>query len=173
MNTTIHSFPPLSTPHCHTLILGSMPGIQSLAANQYYAHRQNQFWRIMGAALDFDPASSYETRTAALLENNIALWDVLKSCEREGSLDSAIKNEIPNDLPAFLKTHPEITRILFNGQKAEAAFRRHLENPPALITLPSTSPAHQTLPPAAKARLWDAALPGPPLTPPENPGPRS
>lgn len=158
----IYSFPPIAAPHSHTLILGSMPGIMSLQMQQYYAHPRNAFWPIMGELLDFDPLAPYPLRTTALQNARIALWDVLQSCSREGSLDTAIdKNSIvPNDFAQFLAEHRHIERIFFNGATAETIFRRHvlpeLENQGdwQLLRLPSTSPAHAALSIPAKTQAW-------------------
>lgn len=138
------SFAPISTPNSEVLILGTMPGTKSLELNQYYGHNQNNFWKFMFAILNEDFSFDYETRKALLQKNKIALWDVLQYCDRIGSLDSAIKNEIANDFETFLKNHPNIKTILFNGQKAHAFFKKyiHLKNEYQLITLPSTSPAN-------------------------------
>ncbi len=159
----IHSFPPIAAPDARILILGSMPGTASLAARQYYAHPRNLFWTILGAALG-EPLAQlpYEERTAALIRHQIALWDVLHSCERTGSLDSAIKpaTQIANDIAGFFQAHPAIVKVLFNGGLAETAYRRHtagLPTPPG-ERLPSTSPAHAALDFASKLIRWQAAL---------------
>lgn len=104
----IHSFDPIAAPDAEILILGSMPGRASLAAGQYYAHAQNAFWRIMAELLGFDATAPYAERTQALKSARIALWDVLHSCEREGSLDTNIDREtlVANDFAAFLREHP-------------------------------------------------------------------
>jgi hypoxanthine-DNA glycosylase len=163
----VHSFPPVANPGARVLILGTMPGKTSLREQRYYAHPQNQFWRILGALLGFDPAIAYETRLAALRAADLALWDVLQSCTRASSLDAAIEphSAVPNDFPAFLAQHAQIRRICFNGVTAEALFRRHvrphLPRQPErrLLRLPSTSPAHAALPFAAKLQAWQAILP--------------
>jgi hypoxanthine-DNA glycosylase len=162
----VRSFPPIASPTSRVLILGTMPGKASLSARQYYAHPQNTFWRIAGTILSFDPASPYEVRTAMMRAAGIAVWDVLKSCTRESSLDSAIvpATAVPNDLPAFLAEHPQIRRICFNGAKAEALYARHVR--PRLVAgpevqyirLPSTSPANASLSWPQKLQAWQAAL---------------
>jgi len=98
-----------------------MPGKASLRANQYYAHPRNLFWKIMGSLLGFQPSVAYDERVAALRTQGIALWDVLKSCTRESSLDSDIDESsvVVNDLQAFLSKHPRIRSVCFNGRKAE------------------------------------------------------
>jgi G:T/U mismatch-specific DNA glycosylase len=122
-----YSFPPISNPNARVLILGTMPGAQSLVLNQYYGHPQNAFWKIVFALFETDYSTDYEERKSLLLENNIAIWDVLEACIREGSLDSAIQEEVPNDIHSFLKTHPNITHIFFNGQKAAAFFKKYIK----------------------------------------------
>ncbi len=163
----VRSFPPLEGPRARVLILGSMPGVASLAAGQYYAHRQNLFWKIMGAVCGAGPDLPYPERTRVLEANGIAVWDVLESCVREGSLDSAIEEDsiVANDFATFLGGHPGIRRLLFNGAKAEAAYRRHvLPTLPGAarklesLRLPSTSPAHAALDFEQKRRAWAQAL---------------
>ncbi|MFH6993478.1 DNA-deoxyinosine glycosylase [Flavobacterium sp. FlaQc-48] len=138
------SFFPISSADATILILGTMPGTKSLELNQYYGHNQNNFWKFMFLIFKEDFSNDYETRKALLQKNKVALWDVLQFCDRVGSLDSAIKNEIANDFETFLEQHPNIKTILFNGQKAAAFFKKyvHLKNTCQLITLPSTSPAN-------------------------------
>lgn len=159
----IRSFAPIATPKARVLILGSMPGVASLQAGQYYAHPQNAFWRIMGELIGAGPEKPYEERARRLKANDIALWDVLQSCVRPGSLDSDIRDEVPNDFAAFFAAHPRITHIGLNGGKAAASFKRHAARhcPPdiAVATLPSTSPAHAARSVAEKCELWRTALP--------------
>lgn len=169
----VFSFPPLADDDAETLILGSMPGAASLAAGRYYAHPRNAFWPIIDQLLGLPPGADYGSRTAALLAAKIALWDVLQSCRRDGSLDTDIapESEIANDLPGFFAAHPKIVRVGFNGGKAESTFRRHVlpkidASRFALIRLPSTSPAHAALRPADKLTVWRTALdPLPETTP--------
>jgi len=163
----VQSFPPITRQTARVLILGSMPGGASLRAQQYYAHPRNQFWPIVGALLGFDPASPYEVRVDALRAADVALWDVLASCVRPGSLDSAIeqRSAVPNDFAGFLAAHPQIRRIGFNGATAEALYARlvrpQLAASPEIqhLRLPSTSPAHAALPFAAKLRAWQVIRP--------------
>lgn len=163
----VESFPPVAGHAATRLILGSMPGVASLTAARYYAHPQNAFWRIMGELLGFEPDASYRQRVDALIAARIALWDVLATCERPGSLDSAIRrdSEVANDVPGLLREQPGIRRIFFNGAAAEAAFRRHhplLLRQPGLdfVRLPSTSPAHASLRFDQKSEVWRSALAG-------------
>jgi len=139
------SFAPISKPDAVILILGTMPGTKSLEIQEYYGHSRNNFWRFMFEILNEDFSDNYEIKKNLLLKNKIALWDVLQFCERIGSLDSAIKNEITNDFELFLKQHPGIKTIVFNGQKAAAFFKKYIpikDGSYQLITLPSTSPAN-------------------------------
>jgi len=165
--TRIHSFAPVSTPNATCLILGSMPGKRSLAEQQYYAHPQNAFWRILGTILDFDPAQPYPRRCRALTDAGIALWDVLGECERHTSLDADIVEASirPNDFNASLAAHPHIHAIFFNGAKAEQSFARHVlpglnEEHASMprTRLPSTSPAHAGMRFDTKLAHWREAL---------------
>jgi hypoxanthine-DNA glycosylase len=161
----IRSFDPIARRDARTLILGSMPGAASLAAGRYYAHPRNAFWRIMAELLGFDPQAPYATRARALCAARVALWDVLHSCVRRGSLDTMIVNdsEVANDFRAFFRAHPRIDTVCFNGAKAEASYRRHVLPGIAAgfryVRLPSTSPAHAGLSYARKLAAWRAILP--------------
>ncbi len=170
----ITGFPPILPSEPKVLILGSMPSVESLRRRQYYAHPKNAFWRIMGALLGFDPDLSYPRRVAALRRANLALWDVLKCCERDGSLDAAIvpSSEEPNAIAEMLARRTSINAVLLNGKKASASFRRHLqaaqrsetglktgsetglEAGPEIIELPSTSPANARLTFEQKLAAW-------------------
>jgi hypoxanthine-DNA glycosylase len=121
-----------------------MPGERSLKLNQYYGHGGNLFWKLMFSIFECSFSVDYEKRKNLLLENNIALWDVLMACEREGSADSAILLEESNDFQLFFSNHQRIKLIAFNGQNAEAYFFKHSKYKPQaqFITLPSTSPAN-------------------------------
>jgi hypoxanthine-DNA glycosylase len=144
-----------------------MPGGASLAAGQYYAHPRNLFWPILLDVLGGNPGLGYDGRLRLLKANGIALWDVLESCVREGSLDSAIEEETiaVNDFATFYLRHPRIERVLFNGAKAEASYRRYVRpstsevgGPREYIRLPSTSPAHAALSFEEKRDAWRAVL---------------
>lgn len=160
----LQSFSAMAGPDARVLVLGSMPGAKSLQLQQYYGHPHNAFWKIMGQLFGFDAAAMpYAQRLAALQAHGVALWDVLASCERAGSLDSAIVDDsiVANDFAAFFAAHPAIQRVCFNGAKAESVFRRHvlpqLVTPHAIdyVRLPSTSPAHAGMPLAAKLAAWE------------------
>lgn len=160
----VRGFPPIADAGARVLILGTMPSAASLRARQYYAHPQNAFWRIAGAILGFDAASAYAARKSFLRANDIALWDVLRSCAREGSLDSAIdaRTIVPNDFRRFFRAHPLVTRVCFNGARAAELFARHVQPglpaPASLeyLRLPSTSPANASVPWKGKLRAWKA-----------------
>ena len=156
-----YSFKPIINDSARILILGSMPGITSLSEQQYYAHPQNAFWRIMAALFDFDVGVDYQQRLAFLQANDVALWDVLHSCKREGSLDAMIQPEtkVANDFKALFKNYPNVRAIFFNGAKAESYFKRHIlpslaQYPLHLARLPSTSPAHASLSFDKKLDAW-------------------
>ncbi|GGF16615.1 DNA-deoxyinosine glycosylase [Flavobacterium limi] len=151
-----YSFAPIASTDATILILGTMPGTKSLELQQYYGHPQNNFWRFMFEILNEDFSKEYQTRKSLLIKNNIALWDVLQFCERVGSLDSAIKNEITNDFELFLKNHSNIKTIFFNGQKAASFFKKYvtIDNKYQLITLPSTSPANASKTLESKLSEW-------------------
>jgi len=159
----LHSFPPVADKDATLLILGSMPGIRSLQVRQYYAHPHNAFWKIMGELSGAAPQLPYAQRLHALRQARIALWDVLHSCEREGSLDSDIQAEQANDFSSFFMQHPHINRVCFNGAKAEQSFRKYVSGKQVLpdlhyTRLPSTSPAHAGMRYEEKLAAWRAAL---------------
>lgn len=163
----VHSFPPIAPPGATRLVLGSMPGVASLRAGQYYAHPHNAFWPIMAALFGVPADAPYAARVQALECAGVALWDVLATCERSGSLDAAIRrdSESANDIAGVLTRCPAIRVVAFNGAAAEAAFRRHcpaeLANPALrFIRLPSTSPAYAALSRDAKCTAWRSALIG-------------
>jgi len=134
-----------------------MPGQRSLADQQYYAHPRNVFWRIMGELIGAGPDLSYEQRLQKLQKEHIALWDVLGSCERPGSLDSDIRSESieVNDFDRFFAAHDRIHHVFCNGGKAQQLFCRHVHNSPVeAIQLPSTSPAHAAMSYQDKLRHW-------------------
>jgi len=158
----VRSFAPIAAPDAHTLILGSMPGVASLEAREYYAHPRNAFWPIMGALFSAGSDLPYAERVARLKASGVAVWDVLQACEREGSLDSNIRAELPNDFDSFFAAHPAIRCIGLNGGKAAASFRKHaalyLPSGAEVHVLPSTSPAHAARSFEVKCDLWRSAL---------------
>jgi double-stranded uracil-DNA glycosylase len=167
------SFAPIWAENCQLLILGSLPGAKSLAAGEYYAHPQNQFWRLLDDVLRLRLSSSnYINRIEILLENGVALWDVIQSAQRSSSLDSDIKDAAPQDLRALLPSLPALKAIAFNGGKASMLGRRILNeggdwlrhrdstlpSPIRLIDLPSSSAAN-TQSFDHKAAAWSALAP--------------
>jgi len=159
-----HSFPPIESDNSSILILGTMPGKASLQAQQYYAHPRNAFWKIISEILGSNAENTYEARTSSIIAAKIALWDVLKSCTREGSLDSNIDNDtiVLNDIASFFNNHSHIHKVCFNGAKAEILYMRHVQ--PSLrsfssieyIRLPSTSPANAAISFDKKLQAWKA-----------------
>jgi hypoxanthine-DNA glycosylase len=144
-----------------------MPGVESLQRQQYYAHPRNAFWPIMAELFQFSLELGYRQRCQCLVEHRVAVWDVLKTCTRSGSLDSAIVSSsiVANDFAGFLELHPRIRLICFNGATAEQAYRRHvlpgLSGAPASIRLqrlPSTSPAHAAMTLAEKTAQWRSRM---------------
>lgn len=153
-------FAPVARPDARVLILGSMPGVASLEATRYYAFGRNAFWKIMGDLFGAGPNLDYPDRLQTLVENRIALWDVIHACIRPGSLDSAISEEglATNNFNIFFRDHPDISHVYFNGQKADSLFKKKVV--PGLTTrleyavLPSTSPANAASSYATKLEKW-------------------
>ncbi len=151
MRELLLGLPPIARTDARTLILGSMPSARSLSSQQYYAHARNRFWPLMGRLVGAGPELGYADRCARLQQRGIAVWDVVAQCRRLGSLDSAIEPDsiVINDFMTFLKLHPGLRRIAFNGALARRSFARHV--PPevlqsladlTVLALPSTSPAN-------------------------------
>lgn len=148
------------------LVLGSMPGEKSLQMQQYYAHPQNAFWKIMGDLIGAGREQEYPQRIEILKESGIGVWDVLASCQRpNSSLDSAITDMQVNDFATLFAQHPTLTHVFFNGGKAEEAYRRYmLKSLPETYVylrytrLPSTSPAHAGMPYIEKLNRWKQLL---------------
>jgi hypoxanthine-DNA glycosylase len=163
----LRGFPPVVDDCARTLILGSFPSAQSLAAGQYYANPRNAFWSITGELLGFDPAGPYDSRLLALQSRGVALWDVLHACRRAGSSDSAIepKSLAVNDFGELFDRYSTITAVYFNGAKAADLFHRLVRAPDRIQyrRLPSTSPAHavgRDVKLAAWRAIASAAQPG-------------
>jgi len=149
MPERIAGLPPIARPDARVLILGSMPGAESLRRQQYYAHPRNRFWDLMGALAGAGRDLPYAARGAALAGRGIALWDVVRTCERPGSMDADIRASEPNDFGTFFAGHPGLRAVFFNGTAAAALFRRLVSGAPADVVaglhvqvLPSTSPAN-------------------------------
>jgi len=158
----IQGFPPICRSDAHTLILGSMPSRESLARQKYYAHPRNSFWPIVARLLDIT-ATDYANRALQITEGGIAIWDVLQACTRSSSLDSDIDDHsiVTNDFRTFYKEHPGITRVFFNGAKAESVYTRQVlpglpsrQSEIKLQRLPSTSPAHAGMTVDQKLEKW-------------------
>jgi hypoxanthine-DNA glycosylase len=156
--TAKRSFPPIVAPDTRLLLLGSLPGDRSLAAGRYYAHPQNQFWRLMSGVIGRDlVALDYDARLAALLAAHVGLWDVVASARRQGSTDAAIRDHVGNDLPGLARALRHLRAVAFNGATAFRHGAPQLQAMPglALIPLPSSSPLH-TVGAPAKQPAWDA-----------------
>jgi len=159
----INSFPPLCNTNAKVLILGSIPSESSLTAYEYYAHPRNVFWPIMSQFFCISLTVDYEQRCKQLVAHNIALWDVLASCQREGSLDSNIKTNsiVTNNFNDFFSRQDKITAVFFNGTKAEKEYLKHviprLDKQYSQIKyqrLPSTSPAMASMSYEQKTTHW-------------------
>lgn len=160
----IYCFPPVANANARILILGSMPGKESLRAGQYYAHPRNAFWQIMGSLTGAGPDIPYPERIQILLSARIALWDVLASCVRHSSMDADIEAAAAevNDFRSFFQTHPAITHVFFNGSLAQKFYAMHVQPeltlPLKYQRLPSTSPAHAAMSYAQKLNAWKVIL---------------
>lgn len=154
----VESFPPLLGERPRVLILGSTPSLASLRSNEYYGHPRNAFWPLMAELFGFDAQGSYPDRVAALTAAGVAVWDVIQSCDREGSLDAAIEkqSEVPNDFMGLVARTPSLRHVVLNGRKAEQVWNRVASDPLSLTqrVLPSTSPAMAALDFAGKLEAW-------------------
>jgi hypoxanthine-DNA glycosylase len=153
---TLSGLPPLVSANTRVLVLGSFPGVRSLQAQQYYGHPQNHFWRILEAIWPDSPrgicVASYEIRSAWLLERGLGLWDVYASCERSGSLDSAIRNAVPNNIAALQL--PQLAAIAHNGGESFKHARHTQTLGVPVYKLPSTSPANASWSFERKLEAW-------------------
>lgn len=152
------SFPPIVDERARVLVLGTLPGEESLRRQQYYAHPRNLFWPILYALFDATPAADYSTRLAFAASQRVAVWDVCMAGEREASADATIRREIPNAIDRLLDAYSLIGAVVFNGGGARRLYDRHFPRRPGLVYLamPSTSPAHARLDFAAKLAQWTA-----------------
>jgi len=150
-------FPPVIREDTRLLVLGSLPGQASLAAGRYYAHPQNLFWRLIGAAIgrELEPLD-YEVRLAALLDAGVGLWDTVAAAERPGSLDANIRLHAASDLSSLVAALPRLRTVAFNGATSARIGRKELGEPPGLtlIDLPSSSPAYASLSCEKKLVAW-------------------
>ena len=164
----VASFPPQVGAGCRVLVLGTVPSLRSLEMRQSYAHPHNLFWPFMGEIYDAGPELAYAERIARLHAAGVGIWDVLKHCERPGSLDSSIlvESEVANDIPGLLDEHPGIAAIALNGGKAQQVFARRIapgivpsrRERLAILHLPSTSPANASISRDVKLERWRALL---------------
>ena len=156
----IESFPPILNSKAEILILGTMPGEMSLKLNQYYGHGGNHFWKIMFALFEQPISKDYSDRVKLASNNNIAIWDVLKACVREGSSDSAINSEVQNDFEKLGKALPSLRKICFNGKKAGQYYEKYVNawtTVPTVI-LPSTSSANTWKTFEEKLEIWRSEM---------------
>ena len=154
-------FNPVIFPETKFLIIGTMPSEVSLKAQEYYAFKQNAFWKIVADIAGCPQTDDYMQKLKMLQKIKAGLWDNLQYCERTGSLDSNIRNEFPNDFTSLLNNNPQIKKLLFNGQKSLAFFRKYqtdLLKRYDYAALPSTSPANASVTYQNKLILWKSAL---------------
>ena len=165
--TKLEGFPPITSKSTKVLVLGSMPSETSLLKQQYYGHPRNAFWPIMGVLFAALPELAYDQRKAILVQKGIAVWDVLKTCKRPGSMDSDIEmaSVETNDFVSFFASHPMLKQVFFNGGKAENVYKKYIE--PELSSrfdyihyhrLPSTSPAYASMNLQQKIAAWQEAI---------------
>lgn len=150
------ALPPIVYPDSRILILGTMPGEQSLARQQYYANRGNHFWKLLFAVFGLPFTDDYEARKKLLHRKRIALWDVLAGCYREGSLDANIKNESANDFDTFFKNHPTIKTVFFSSKAAAAFYDKYAGQKIGIAyhILPSPSGANASMKFSQKLDVW-------------------
>lgn len=139
----IHPVDALFNENSETLILGTFPSVKSREVKFFYGHPQNRFWRVMARLCKSDLPQTVEEKKKLILDNHFALWDIIHSCDIEGSADSSIKNVVPNDLSLILN-NSKVSRIFVNGKKAESLYKKYLEKETGItaVCLPSTSPAN-------------------------------
>lgn len=151
-------FDPIIAPEPKIMILGSMPSVTSLELQQYYGYRHNRFWKILSACFSM-PIDTYEKKKEIILQNHLLLWDVIHSCEREGSLDAKIHNEVVNPIDQIVKQYPSLHTVICNGKKSEALYQRYFSDLPLReIYLPSTSNANRTIREPILFEKWITAL---------------
>jgi len=156
----ICSFPPFINKNTKALILGTMPGATSLEKQEYYAYRQNHFWKIIYSLFGTLPVSEvFEEKKKLLQQNNIGLWDVLQNCEREGSLDTNIRNHQENDFHTLFAEYPSVKTLIFNGKESHKYFIKKFGQLEGITyhVMPSTSPAN-TMRFEKKFEIWKEVL---------------
>ena len=155
---TEYSFEPMLFKDTKTLVLGSFPSIQSVANDFYYAHPRNQFWKILSAVTAY-PINNRDQKIWLLKEAKLGLWDMIRSCSRENSLDSSLEDEEINDIPALLEQYPGIEKIAFTGRKAEALYKLHFDYLEIVtVYLPSPSAAYAKMRFEEKVRVYKKVL---------------
>jgi len=161
----LNAFAPVISKSCRVLILGSMPSVESLNQHQYYAHPRNAFWSIIELLFDIPRQLEYSMRCQMLAERGVGVWDVLQSCIRPGSMDSAIEkgSEVINDFESFFRLYPGLKAVFFNGGTAERLYKRYVMGSQVLPELtyhrlPSTSPAFAAMTLDRKVHQWHALL---------------
>jgi double-stranded uracil-DNA glycosylase len=164
----VSSFPPQVGAGCRVLVLGTVPSLRSLELGQSYGHAHNLFWQFMGTLYGAGPELPYAQRIAILHRAGVGIWDVLKDCQRPGSLDSSIQpqSEVANDIPGLLDAYPTIRAIALNGAKAQQVFARRIAaniraqrmREIEILALPSTSPANASIPRDVKLEKWRSLL---------------
>lgn len=153
-----HPFQPIVYKDTEVLILGSFPSIKSFEKNFYYAHPSNKFWKILEAVTGY-PSNNMDQKLWLLKECKLGLWDMVKACSRENSLDSSLENEDVNDIASFLEAHPSITKIAFTGRKSEALFKTHFSHLDIMtFYLPSPSSAYAAMRFEQKVEAYKKAL---------------
>lgn len=159
MSKLTHPIPPLFDENSETLILGSFPSVKSRETMFFYGHKQNRFWRVMARLVGCETPETVEEKTRLILDHHFALWDVIRSCEIDGSADSTIQSVVPNDLSVILDNAP-IRRIFVNGKKAFALYQKYIEPVTGIcaVVLPSTSPANASYREDRLAAEWGRAI---------------
>ena len=159
MSKLSHPIPPLFDENSEILILGSFPSVRSREVMFFYGHKQNRFWRVMARLFNSETPETTEEKTRLILENHFALWDVIASCEIDGSADSTIRSVVPNDLSVILN-HAPIKKIFVNGKKAFSLYQKYIEPVTGIpaVSLPSTSPANASYSEDRLASEWSRAI---------------
>ena len=160
MEHVIHQIPPVFNHQSEILILGSFPSVKSREAQFFYHHPQNRFWKVLASLTQDSLPQTIEEKKIFLLKHHIALWDVIASCDIQGSSDSSIKNAVPNDFSGILKAAP-IRRIYTNVGTAYKLYKKYCEPAPAYaaVKLPSTSPANASYSLERLLKAWKVILP--------------
>ncbi len=154
----LKGFPPIIAKHPIAMILGSMPSVTSLEKQEYYGFKHNRFWKFLSRYFH-EELYDYEDKKKLILAHRLILWDVIGSCEREGSLDSNIRCEEVNDIRGLVRKYPDLRYVICNGKKAYDLYQRHFFDLPLIcLSLPSTSNANRTIKEEDLYKKWEAAL---------------